>query len=157
MLGPNSNVLTSAFYPAYGSETLCYKVSVPNAATRLGTLLVTAGSAFANGIPLIVDEIMGRTMANQNAPDKKRPPWHVLFQVPAAAANPVYVTWDNNTAPVVGGPGLELQNNGTIYVFENSGISLLRATNSGNYQVNALSSFLFIATAATDLLVTFTD
>jgi hypothetical protein len=157
MLGPYSNILTAAYQSAYGSETLCYVVTVPNTATRLGTLLVTAGSSFTNGIPLIPDEIFGTNEPTANAVPKFRPPWHVMFQVPAGAANAIYCTWDNNTAPVVGGPGLEFENNGTIYLFENAGVTMLRRKASGIYQVNALSAFQFIATADTSMIVTFSD
>jgi hypothetical protein len=66
------------------------------------------------------------------------------------------MTWDNNTAPVVGGPGLEMEP-GTIYKFENAGVSLLRVNSGGIYPVNANTAFQLIATTNTSLLVTFCD
>lgn len=150
-LGPNSNILTSGYSPAYTSGlTWFYKLSVTNSSTRLGSLITTAGGA---GIPLITNELY---TASQNDTILTRPPWHVFFQVAAAAANPVYCTWDNNTAPVVGGPGMEFEP-GVVYRFENAGNSLLRAKASGIYLVNAGSAFLFIATAATVMNVGFSD
>jgi hypothetical protein len=137
--------------PAYSAGlTLNFKITVTNAASRLGTLIG------GTGIPTFDDARYTRS----TGPIPQRAPYHVLFQVPSAAANPVYVTWDNNTAPVVGGPGLELEQ-GIIYKFENAGPALLfnptPSTALAFYPFNAQSAFQLIATANTSLLVTFSD
>jgi hypothetical protein len=116
-----------------------------NTAQRLGTLLT---------VPTLVDDMYA--ISSGPGALKTRPPYHAIFQVPVAAANPVYFTWDNNTAPVVGGPGFELLPGLTIR-FENAGVSLLRPKATGTYQVNALTAIQFIATAATVLLVHFSE
>ena len=150
MPGPSFTGIPATYMPALtAGVTLNYKITVTNVATRLGTLI--GGS----GIPLVQD------LRWQMSPQPiNRAPYHVLFEVPQAAANPVYVTWDNNTAPVVGGPGLELEQ-GIIYKFENAGPALLyNPTPSGSlafYPFNAASAFQFIATANTSLLVAFSD
>jgi len=157
--GPISVVFTGAYMPAHDpvggrAPTHHFKVTTAvNTVQRLGTLLT---------VPAIVDDMW---TASQGAPGGSgvtaglpitRPPEHVIFQVPAAAANPIYMTWDNNTAPVVGGPGYELLA-GQSVKFENAGLSLLRPQSSGIHQVNSLTAFQFIATAATVLLVHFSD
>lgn len=149
MLGPNYKFLTSGYHPAYQGETLYFKLTVTNAATRLGTLI--GGS----GIPLIVDEMWTGPISNVPAV-KKRPPWHVFFQVVAAAANPVYMTFDNVTAPVVGGPGMELEP-GTIYKFESAGESLLRLNSGGIYPCPVTSAFQLIAVGNTVMNCWFAD
>lgn len=154
MLGPNFNVTPGpALQPSYGSEILNYLVNVTAAATRLGTLLVTAGSVFTNGIPLIVDEMS--TGPGMNTP-RLRPPWHLRLQVPSTAINSVYMTWDNRTTPVALGPGIELVP-GKEQWFYNAGTTILRAKTIGLYQVPATSAIQLIASGATPLLVTFSD
>lgn len=150
VLGPNSNILTSGYQAGYGTETNCFKVTVTNSALRLKDLITNAGGTMPN----YTNELY--TASQGDAAQIGRPPWHVIFQVPQAAANPVYCTWDNNTAPVVGGPGLEFEP-GVIYRFENAGNNLLRVRSAGIYQVNAKTAFQFIATASTSMLVTFSD
>lgn len=154
-MGPNSNILTSGYAPSPDSTVFAFKVTVTNAATRLKDLITTAGGTW----PLVENTLYQQAGADsplQSNAVQQRPPWHVMFQVIAAAANPVYCTWDNNTAPVVGGPGAEFEP-GVIYRFENAGVKLLRAQASGLYLVNAKSAFQFIATGNTTMLVTFSD
>jgi hypothetical protein len=85
-----------------------------------------------------------------------RPYNHVFFQVPSSAANTVWLTWDNNTAPVVGGPGMELEI-GVVYPFEFAGDVLLRPNAAGDYLVNAGTAFLLIASGNTTCNVWFAD
>ena len=153
--GPVYRVFTGGYHPSYAGEQLIWKVTVTNAATLLGDLLITAG-ATTPGIPQIKDEIFA-TAPQTNPVPKTRPPWHVMFQVPAGAANPVYASWDlGSAAPVVGGPGMEFEP-GTVYKFEQAGESLLRVNSGGIYPVTNKSSFKFIATANTSMLVIFSD
>lgn len=135
--------LTAEYLPAYGSQTLHAKVTTAvNTVQRLGTL---------NTTPQIPDET--HTLVSGATPT--RPPWHLILQVPLSAANPVYLTWDNNTAPVVGGPGFELAPGATLK-FEHAE-ALLSPKSGAPYVVNALSSIQVIAVAATALLITYTD
>jgi len=139
MPGPSFTGIPAGHLPAYGAGSQSFKVTTAvNTAQRVVGGLITAAQ-------------------------RLRAPFHMYVQVPVAAANPVYVTWDNNTAPVVGGPGLELEP-GTIYQFGNCGptcfpYALVTGSGkaSGIYQVNAGGAFQFIAVAATVLLITFTD
>jgi hypothetical protein len=137
--------------PAYGAGSQAFKTTVTNAAQRLVTIIGAAN------FPWIPDE--GTV---QESAQRLRAPFHLYIQIPIAAANPVYVTWDNNTAPVVGGPGLELEP-GTIYQFGNCGPTLFpnglsgAGKSTGIYQVNALGAMQFIAAANTVMLVHFTD
>lgn len=152
MAGPSLTGIPAGYQPAYSSGlTLSFKVTVTNAAQRLVTIIGAANW------PTYPDD---QWNSSATASNKRRAPNHVLFEVPIAAANPVYLTWDNNTAPVVGGPGLELQP-GTVYKFENAWASGLLTdgvnARAGKWPVNALSAFQFIAAANTTLLVTFTD
>jgi len=147
MLAPLYNVHTAAYHSAYDSSTYFFKVTTGvNTAQRLGTLLT---------VPQVTNEMVQTAVRTQPVV-AKRPPWHVIFQVPVGAANPVYMTWDNNTTPVVGGPGYEILP-GAAVRFENAGVRLLNPSSVGNHQVNALTAFQFIATAATVLLVHFSD
>lgn len=150
MPGPSTTGIPAGYMPAYGSGANFFKVTVTNVATRLADLITAAGGTFPN----YNDE----RYTGSNPPTLQRTPYHVLFQVPIAAANPVYLTTDNNTTPVVGGPGFELEP-GTIYKFESSGPSLMPVGGKGTgiYQVNAKTAFQFIATANTVLLVNFSD
>src|SRR4029077_2037793 len=84
-----------------------------------------------------------------------RVPRHLLLQVPIGAANPVYVTWDNNTTPVVGGPGAEVVAGGQLK-FELGGDALL-AAKIGAYPVAAGSAIQVIAVAATVILANFSE
>src|SRR5271169_5598906 len=134
MPGPIFTGLGAGFMPAYapsGLGSVCsIKVTVTNAATRLQDLVTTAGGV----MPTIPDE---RYTWEQPVP--LRLPYHLILTVPVAAANPIYVTWDNNTAPVAapGGPGVELLP-GMSYDFENAGPSLMPVggKSAGIYQVN---------------------
>ena len=131
---PARKVLSSEYLPAYAAGiTHHFKADVTNAAQRLGAIIT---------IPLFADE--SQTLGRGG----RRPPWHLIIQLPAAAANPIYITWDNNTAPVVGGPGFEL-NPGASVKFEHAGTHLLRGqANGGAYPVNAASAIQLIGTAA---------
>ena len=160
MAGPSVTSLTAGYCPAHDTAgagaTMHFKATTGVATVqRLGTLV--------SPMPAIVDDmftasqgVSGGLSANPVNLPKTRPPFHVIFQVPAGAANPVYFTWDNNTAPVVGGPGYEL-NPGQSIKFENAGLNLLRPKSAGFYQVNALTAIQFIAVAATVILVNFSD
>jgi hypothetical protein len=147
MPGPSTTGIPASYLPAYKAGlTLHVVAAVTGAAARLGALVT---------IPIFPDE----RYTFSSGPTLLRCPYHIIFQVPAAAANPVYLTWDNNTAPVVGGPGLELEQ-GQVYKFENAGVNLVFCPGSaskGFYPFNANSAFQVIATAATNLLVNFTD
>jgi hypothetical protein len=151
MGGPGGFVksLTAEYMPAYSASIAPLHVKVTTAvatAQRLGTL---------NATPQIPDE---RYSATNNRIGQTRPPWHLIIQVPSGAANPVYITWDNNTAPVVGGPGLEL-NPGGLVKFEHAE-ALLTPSKTGaasTYLVHSLSSIQIIAAAATVLLLTYSD
>lgn len=144
MKGPSSRILTAPYQPAdRAGNTFCFKVTTAiNTAQRLGTLLT---------VPTIPIEEYQPAQ-----PNLVRPPNHVWIQVPQAAANPVYMTPDNNTAPVVGGPGIELVA-GSVLKLELAGETFLRPKAAGDHPVNALTALQFIATAATVLIVTFFD
>lgn len=133
---PNVKNLTSEYLPAYAAGiTHHFKANVTNAAQRLGAIIT---------IPLFTDE-----STSLNQVPSLRPPWHLIIQLPASAANPIYITWDNNTAPVVGGPGYEL-NPGQWVKFEHAGTHLLRGPNArGAYPVASGSALQLIGTAAT--------
>lgn len=154
MPGPSFTGIPAGHLPAYGAGTQFFKVTTAvNTAQRVVGGLIAAAS-----FPWITDE-----MTTFDQPQRLRAPFHMYVQVPVTAANPVYVTWDNNTAPVVGGPGLELEP-GTLYQFGNCGPTCFPyqlVTGSGKpagiYQVNAGGAFQFIAVAATVLLIAFTD
>ena len=136
---------TSYLAAAAGSvqATYAFKVTVGNASARLGALLT---------LPQVIDE---RTTGSQV--QRLRPPLHVIFQVDPAAANPVWLTSDNVTAPVVGGPGVALTP-GTIVKYENAGLHLLQTSSTeARHPVNAGTAFQLIATANTSLNVTFSD
>jgi len=143
--------LTAEYLPAYSSSIAALHVKVTtavNTAQRLGTL---------NATPQIPDDTITASTAT-GAGVVNRAPWHLIIQVPAAAANPVYITWDNNTAPVVGGPGFELSPGGTLK-FENAGCALIQnpIPTGGAYPVNSLSAIQVIAVAATNLLLSYSD
>ena len=152
MAGPSLTSIPAGYQPAFNASlTGAFKVTVTNAAQRLVTLVTLANW------PAYPDDQYNYSATQSNL---KRAPQHVIFEVPIAAANPVYMTWDNNTAPVVGGPGMELQP-GTVYKFENAWASGLLTDGvngrTGKWPVNALSAFQFIAAANTTLLVMLTD
>jgi hypothetical protein len=151
MPGPSLTGIAAGLMPAYtAGQTLFFKASVSTAA-RLGALITIPTMPWDNAL-------------YTDGPPPNRTPYHIFFQVPASAANPIYVTWDNTTVPVVGGPGMEMEP-GTIYTFYNCGPTLTPQGIAGGpagkvggiYQVNAASAFQFIATAATTLLVWFSD
>lgn len=147
MPGPSFTGIPASYLPAYKAGlTNFVKGTVTNAAQRLNAIAA---------VPLFPDE---RYTFSQG-PQLLRAPFHVLLQVPAGALNPVYITWDNNTTPVVGGPGLELEQ-GTIYKFENAGPNLLFSPTSATqtmYPFNTASAIQLIATANTTILVAYTD
>lgn len=147
MPGPIFTSIPASYLPAYKAGfTNFVKGTETNAAQRLNAIAA---------IPRIPDE----RYTWSSGPQLLRAPYHVLLQVPAGAANPVYITWDNNTAPVVGGPGLELEQ-GTIYKFENAGVNLLYSPTSATqtlYPFNAGSAFQLIAAANTTILVAYSD
>ena len=155
MPGPIFTGLTAGFMPAYApsgtGSVNSIKVTVTNVATRLQDLVTTAGGV----MPCIPDE---RYTWEQPVP--LRLPYHVFFTIPLSVLNPIYVTWDNNTAPVAtpGGPGVELLP-GITYEFENSGPSLMifGGKSAGIYQVGPKTAFQFIAAANTLMTVTWTD
>jgi hypothetical protein len=154
MAGNTFSGIPAGYQPAYGTTLQFFKVTVTNAATRLKDLITTAGGTW----PTIPDDTFNTNLMTEPATNL-RMPQHVFFQVPIAAANPVYLTWDNNTAPVVGGPGMELET-GTIYKFENAWNGRLLSVlgnAGGKYNVDPKSAFQFIAAANTTLLVFFSD
>lgn len=139
MPAPYVSAFSGPYKPAGSSTDIwSFLVTVTTVATRLYDLIVTAGGT----IP---------TVAGRGG----RYPDHVRFQVPAAAANPVYMTSDNNTAPVVGGPGDEL-NPGVVWKFDLAN-SLLTPQTDTEFPTDAKSAFQFIAAGNTSLLVTFAD
>lgn len=154
MPGPSLTGIPAGYMPARNATGLgsinFIKVTVTNVATRLLDLITAA----AGVIPTMDDD----RYTFSNPPIQQRTPYHVLFTVPAAAANPIYVTWDNNTAPVVNGPGMEMVP-GITYKFESAGPSLMipGGKSVGLYQVNAKTAFQFIATANTVMQVSFSD
>jgi hypothetical protein len=123
-----SSTFTGAYRIGYGTppQTLQYKVTVPNGATKLEALIT----------PIPYD-------ANAGSPK------HVLFQVPAAASNPIYIAYDGATTPVAGGPGIELAAGASMLFDNEAGL-----INSTGAQV-PVSQFNLIATADTVLLVNF--
>lgn len=136
--------LTSGYLPAFGTQVVDFAVTVPIVAARLGTLIT---------VPIHVDRMAS---ASQDAGTRTRPYRHVFFQVPSSAANTVWMTFSNNTAPVVGSPGMELQK-GIVYKFENAGDALLKPQTAGDYPVNAGTAFQLIASAETIISVWFAD
>ena len=144
MPGPAGKVLTAGYTPGFGTQTCFFKASITNAAQRLGTILT---------VPVHGDRLYDAT---QLAGTKTTPYNHVFFQVPSTAANTVWLSWDNNTAPVVGGPGMELQI-GVVYPFEFAGDMLLRPNAVGDYLVNAGTAFQLIAAAGTFCNIWFCD
>ena len=147
--GPTLRTIEGGYHPAPTGFTYAVKATTAiNTAQRLGTLAP---------IPAPLDEAFG---GGAQRGVKTRPPNHLLIQVPIGAANPVYMTFDNNTAPVVGGPGLELEP-GTIYKFEEAGESLLRGGikfgDQAPFTVDALGAMQFIAVAATVINFHYSD
>jgi hypothetical protein len=140
-----------AYAPSGTGSVNSIKVTVTNVATRLQDLVTTAGAV----MPYIPDE-----RYTWEEPVPLRLPYHLILTVPVAAANPIYVTWDNNTAPVAtpGGPGMEMLA-GLTYEFENAGPSLMiwNGKGAGIYQCNTKTAFQFIATGNTLMTVTFSD
>lgn len=133
--------LSSGYNPAASASDGAFhqKITVTNVATRLGALC-TGGA-----LPLV-----------NRIGQPPRPPRHLQIQVPAAAANPIYVTIDNNSAPVVGGPGYEIVAGGQLKL-ELAGDGLLATKTGGDYPVAAGSAIQLIATAATAVLVNFAE
>lgn len=139
--GTPVSALSSGYNPAASASdgALHQKITVTNVAQRLGALCT------------------GGVLPTVNATGKAaRPPRHVQIQVPAAAANPIYVTIDNNTAPVVGGPGYEIVAGGQLKL-ELAGDGLLATKVGGDYPVAAGSAIQLIATANTAVLVNFAE
>jgi hypothetical protein len=138
--GTPVSALGSGWNPAASAtdDALHQKITVPNVATRLGALCANAR------IPIV------------NPSTGPRVPRHLILQVPAAAANPVYVTWDNNTAPVVGGPGAEIVPGGQM-AMELAGDACLAQKGGPYYPVAAGSAIQLIATANTPVLANFSE
>lgn len=139
-----ASTLGGAYYPAPNGETMMFKVTVTNTATRLGTLIT---------LPSIDNVESGGGTYPFTLPPGKRPPHHVFFQVPSAAAAKVYLSVDNVTTPVAGdgGPGIELQP-GVVYPFENAGPLLSNPGAGKPYQINASSAFQLVATTASQVI-----
>jgi hypothetical protein len=147
-----------AYLPSYDGQAMFFVATTAvNTSQRLGDLVT---------VPVLADETYSGSMAN--SPTGKtlpatRPPHHFFIQVPSVGSV-AYLTWDNVTTPVVGGPGMELEP-GIIYKFENSGDVLLRGgykmtdgtSPTARYQVNAKTAFQIIAAGATVLLIWFSD
>lgn len=157
MAGPSGQIITAAYRPAPLAQLFHLKTTTAvNTAQRLATLITSSGGV----MPVVVDEMFALSLgtpAGSSGLPPTRPPNHLFIQVPVASANPIYVTWDNNTAPVVGGPGMEVLPGGPPLKLENAGLSFLRPKAAGTYQVNALTSIQVIAVAATVVLLQFAD
>lgn len=117
---------TGSYRTGGAAQVLSFKITVATAAAaRLGTLVTT----------LPKDPQLGY-------------PKHVMIQLPAAAAHPIYVTCDNVTTPVAGGPGIEIVP-GATYLFDNE-LALIDISG------NNLTAFQLIAdTADVTALVNF--
>src|SRR5216684_2376405 len=147
-----------AYLPSYDGQAYFFVATTAvNTAQRLADLVT---------IPSLDDETYSGSMANSSTGKSlpaKRPPYHLFIQVPSVG-NVVYLTWDNVTAPVVGGPGMELEP-GIIYKFENAGDVLLRggykmtsgSSATAHYNVDPKTAFQIIAVGATVLLIWFSD
>jgi hypothetical protein len=147
--GPAFRTIKGGYGPAPTGVTYAIKATTGVASVqRLGTLAP---------VPAVLDEAAG---GSQDRGVRTRPPNHVEIGVPVGAANSVWVTIDNNTAPAVGGPGIEIPI-GTSRIWEGAGEILLQGgKNFGDvakFTVNALSAFQIIATAATVINVTYFD
>ncbi len=147
--GPAFRTVPGGYGCAPTGFTYSIKVTTAvNTAQRLGTL---------SAVPAIPDEAFGGSQMRGVA---TRPPNHLWISLPAAAANPIYITTDNNTAPVVGGPGIELNPGGTLKLDAASEILLEGGKKYGDvapFTVNALSAIQIIATAATPVLLNYFD
>ncbi len=132
--------LTTGYLPAPGSQTLSLPCTVTNTATRLGTLIT---------IP---------TLPVSTSPLITRPPNHVIFTIPSTANSSIWITWDNNTAPVIGSTtGFEMIP-GLSYAFENCGPTLLAPGSGTTYPVNAATAFQLISSQPTTAIaVNFSD
>lgn len=153
-----------------------FNVQVTNVATRLGDLLVTAGSPYPGapnvpvGVPLVRDAVFEVGWPNSgvsgagSGQGRYRPPRNVSFQVSPAATGVVAFTKDNYTAPVATA-GLEV---GTLLTagqgpFECSKagethLRILANSNQALYLVDAKTAFIFIASAAAvSMTVVFSD
>jgi hypothetical protein len=133
------------FEVAPASTTYAFSVTVTNAAKRLG------GAGGLLTIPSVPDE--RASLAN---PQRYRPPRHLILGNPSTNANSIWFTWDNNTAPAVGGPGFELAA-GMQVQFEVVGDTFYSHGPGDKIAINAGSALQFIATANTTLNVTFSD
>lgn len=147
--GPAFRTVPGGYGPAPTGFTYHVKVTTAvNTTQRLGTL---------SAVPAVPDEAFGASQARGTA---TRPPNHLWIQVPAGAANPIYVSTDNNTAPVVGGPGIEV-NPGSTLKLDAAGEILLRGSKPfgdvAPFTVNSLSAIQIIATAATAVLLHYFD
>lgn len=154
-----------------------FNVQVTNVATRLGDLLVTAGSPYPGapnvpvGVPLVRDAVFEVGWPNSgvsgagSGQGRYRPPRNVSFQVsPAAIGDVVAFTKDNYTAPVATA-GSEV---GTLLTagqgpFECSKagethLRILANSNQALYPVDAKTAFIFVASAAAvSMTVVFSD
>lgn len=147
--GPAFRTVPGGYGPAPTGFTYSVKVTTAaNSAQRLGTL---------SAVPAIPDEAFG---ASDQRGIRTRPPNHLWIQVPVGAANPIYVTTDNNTTPVVGGPGIEVAPGATLKLDAAGEIFLRGSQKYGDvapFTVNALSAIQIIATAATVVLLNYFD
>jgi hypothetical protein len=147
--GPAFRTIPGGYGPAPTGFTYHVKVTTAaNSAQRLGTL---------SAVPAVPDEAKGGSDQRGIA---TRPPNHLWIQVPVGAANPIYVSTDNNTTPVVGGPGIEVAPGATLKLDSASEIFLQGSKKFGDvvpFTVNALSSIQIIATVATAVLLHYFD
>lgn len=136
----STNVFTGHYRPAFAAgQTLVFKCSVTAAAQRLTDLLGV-------GIPMHIDR------ATDLSPKTALVPYrHVVFQSDPTNTGNIYYTADNNTTPVVLGPGLVLVP-GQSVKFEMAD-ELLRARTTGDYLVDAKSAFQFIASVNPSILL----
>jgi hypothetical protein len=149
MRGPATRTTAGGYGPApTGIAYAKTATTAANTAQRLGTLAP---------VPAILDEAFG---GGQMRGITTRPPNHVWIGVATGAANSLWVTLDNNTTPVVGGPGIEIVA-GTTLKLDGAGEILLRGGkpfgDQAPFTVNALSAIQVISTAAIVVNVTYLD
>lgn len=154
-----------------------FNVQVTNVPTRLGDLLVAAGSPYVGapnvpvGVPLVRDAVFetafppSGTSGAGSGQGRYRPPRNVSFQVsPAAGTAVVAFTKDNYTTPVATG-GSEV---GTLltagfaqYRCSKAGethLRILANSNQALYPVDAKTAFIFVASVnPTSMTVVFSD
>lgn len=136
--------LTSAYRPSYDTTGLVFKCATGAAAARLTDMLGVAVPTHPD------DSDIGPGSGPRTVLYR-----HMIIKADPANTGPIYWSADNNTAPVVGGPGIPLAA-GEALKFENCQ-ELLRPRASGPYPVNAKTAFQFISAAAQVLHVHFFD